>query len=393
MLAQLLAFALVAQPARGGDKVAYENIAFRLPAGWTQAEQGQGAFLKPRDLAQGQSFVIAIAHEGDKPAGTLEQGLEQSWLEFSGDGSKVIRRSPATEISTAGGARGLSSSGILETRGTRILLTVVVFKPKDRYRVVATLANGAAANDKYRAAFDDLLESLELGRGAPAVASAVSPGYELLLTFASGLSASPGGGTTYGSSAYVYCLFADGSWLSTAPGRGLNGFDLAAEQRKRPADFGTWQRSNGVLTLRTPGRLETVYPQADGSYLRKDKEAREGTCFRIPPSTGLRFAGRYLKEGQGDGPATASITFHADGTFEDRGVARMIVPDEIGVSYRDISQVLGPGSGTYEIVSNTLTLSYADGRRKPMLFILTPALAGAKDPVALYLGKVWFKRS
>ena len=148
-----------------------------------------------------------------------------------------------------------------------------------------------------------------------------------------------------------------------------------------------------MLALRTRYRFETLYPQADGNYLRKDTEAREATYFRIPTSTGLRFSGRYIKEGQSDGPATVSITFRADGSFEDNGVVHMILPDEIGVGYRDISEVLGPGSGTYEIANNTLTLAYGDGRRKPILFILTPELAAKKDPDAIYMGKVWFKRS
>ena len=70
----------------------------------------------------------------------------------------------------------------------------------------------------------------------------------------------------------------------------------------------------------------------------------------------------------------------------------MLVPDEIGVRYRDISEVLAPGSGTYAISDNTLTLSYPDGRRKPLLFVLTPKLAEKADPDAIYMGKVWLTR-
>jgi hypothetical protein len=145
--------------------------------------------------------------------------------------------------------------------------------------------------------------------------------------------------------------------------------------------------------LRASNRVETLFPQSDGSLLRKDAQARAGTYFRVPTSTGLRFAGRYIKDGQGDGASTASITFRTDGTFEDHGVVRMILPAEIGVRYHDISEVLGPGAGTYAIANNTVTLSYSDGRRKPMLFILTPKLATQKTPDAIYLGKVWFRKT
>jgi len=226
----------------------------------------------------------------------------------------------------------------------------------------------------------------------PGAGGVPPPAYELLLTIASGLSASPSGGMDFGGGTYVYCLFADGSWRDTAPGRGLSGYDLASERRQHPADFGTWQRTSGVLTLRTPFRQETLYPQADGSLLRKDKEARETTYFRIPSSTGLRFAGRYSREGAAQGQPAIFITFRADGTFEDHGVVRQLAPDEVGVRYRDISEVLGPGSGSYDVADNTMTLSYADGRRKKTLFVLTPRLASSKEPDAIYLGKVWFKK-
>jgi len=401
MIALLLSFALGLEPLTAGGAFIFENIAVVPPAGWIQPEQGEDLLLKPGDLGAEESFVVVIGHESDEPAGTLAEGLEQSWQAFNGTGSVVIGRSPASEIKTAAGAIGLSASGTLEARGRHVFVTVAVFKPKDRYRFFASLATTEAAAEKYHAAFADIVNSVEFRNDAASKPNlpagptpAVSSSYELLLTFGSGLSASSTGGSDYGAGSYVYCVFADGTWLATAPSRGLNHYDLAADQRSRSADFGTWQRdSNGVLALRTPYRFETLYPQADSNYLRKDTEAREATYFRIPTSTGLQFSGRYIKEGQSDGPDTVSITFRRDGTFEDNGVVHMILPDEIGVGYRDISEVLGPGSGTYEIANNTLTLAYGDGRRKPILFILTPELAAKKDPDAIYMGKVWFKRS
>jgi len=392
MLEVLLALALAVQSPAQQDTAAFENIAFQLPAGWTRAVRNSDLFLKPGDLAAGQSFVVAVMHEGDSLPGTLTDGLDSAWQAFATGDATISNRSPATAIKTARGEAGLSSSGILAARGTRLYITIAVFKPRDRYRVFASLATNEVSNTKYAGAFGAMLKSVEF-RKAFVAADAVSPAYELLLTFASGLSASPTGGSDYGGGTYVYCVFAGGSWTSTAPNRGLNGYDLAAEQGKHSADFGTWQRTDGVLALRTPYKVEHLYPQSDGSYLRKDKEAREATYFKIPTSTGRRFAGRYIKQGQSDGPQTASITFRADGTFQDNGVVHMVLPDETGVTYRDISEVLGPGAGKYEIANNTLTLSYSDGRRKPMLFILTPKLASKQDPDAIYLAKVWLKKS
>ena len=413
MLALLLAGALGLQASPGGAAVEFENIRFQLPAGWTQARKDQDLFLQPGDLVAGQSFIVAIAHQSDPATAKLAEGLEDAWQVFAGEASTISDRSPSAQIKTTTGTLGLTSSGVVTTRGASIYTTVAVFKSEGRFRIIASLTNSRAAAKTYGLVFDRLLEGLEFREGAPTGSSAGSdpasgaatqagptgapdgppPKYELLLTFASGLSASPTGGSDYGGGTYVYCVFAEGSWLSTAPNRGLGGFDLAAEQRTRSDDFGTWQRNGGVLTLRTKYRFETLYPQADGNYLRRDKEAREGTYYRVPPSTGLRFAGRYIKDGQSDGPSTVSITFRADGTFEDRGVVAMILPAEVGVSYHRIDEVIGPGSGTYEIADNTMVLSYSDRRRKPMLFILTPKLAAKKTPDAIYLGKVWFKKS
>ena len=365
---------------------AAQTASIRLPAGWVQEERNGFVFLSPRDLPGGESYIVLVGPQTSSNSGPRAQ-LDQFWNALG----KADDISSATNSVAVSGVSALVRAGMTQNQGVRRFNTVVVLGPRERYRLVAAVSDSEATDEKYRAVLVGFLHELagqthaQAGHSAGVAAASAAAPYELLLTFAVVPGRPPG--------AYVYCLFNDGSWLAKAPREGLERFDLAANHRSRPADFGTWQQTGGVITLRTQYRQETLHLQSDGTYLRQDAQAREGTYFRVPPSTGLRFEGRYLREGQSDGPGTPWIAFRADGTFVDGGVVRTLVPDEIGVAYRDIAEVLHPGFGTYRISNNTLVLSYADRRRKPMLFLVAPRQPEGRDPAAVYVAGSWLKRA
>ena len=395
----LLALAFVFAMANSAlaETVAFSDVEVLVPAGWRHTEKSAALYLVPANLPQEKRFVIWISRDAPGEASSSAGSIDVWWRYVSMGGEKILERSASRPFRTASGLTGLASSGVIDGPKGQVSVAATVFDAADARVVISLRAPKDSDTKVVDMAYSEVIDSLKFTKASnPAREQLPAPAkseYELLLFFASGLNASTTGGVDFGSSTYLYCIFPDGSWRDRAPRPGLYGYSLADDRGANPGNFGTWQQADGALQLRTPYRVETLYPQPDNTYVRKDAAAREATYFRVPTSTGLRIAGRYIKSGQSDGPTVASIVFQADGRFADSGIVRLLGGVEVGVKYGDISEVLGPGSGTYEVFSNTLVLSFADGRRKHILLALTPKLAAKKDPEAIYLDGVWLKKT
>ncbi len=344
--------ALVASPQE--ETVTVGNVLLLVPAGWKVERKPGGLYLTPGDLKEEESYVVIVG-AGGKAEGSLAEGLEKSWKEFESSG-KVVSKAPGRETRTEGGTEGLMSVGLLEQKdGSRLIISLAMFKPADRYEAIIALSAQDGVFQRYSGALGALLKGLRFR-------NVELPSYDLLLT------------TNVKPS--VYALFKDGSWIEACPAEGMEGFDPVASKQGSPKSWGTHETKEGVLTLKIGDRTQTLTPRADGTLLRKDPEA---TFVRPPPSTGLRFESGYVFE---DGPVVGSLRFLSDGSFEDKGLLKGLLGDDSA-----------PVSGMYEIANNTLTLASLDGRRKRILFAIPPQSASEKIPSMLLLGGRWLKRA
>jgi hypothetical protein len=351
IVAMLLLAAALSSPQE--ETVAAGNMIVRLPAGWKAERKPDGLFLSPGDLKADESYVVIVA-PGGKAEGSLAEGLEKSWKEFE-NGGKLVTKAPGRETKTEGGTDGLMSVGLLDLKdGSRLIISLSMFKPADRFEAVIALSSQDGVFQRYSGALGTLLKGLRFR-------NVELPAYELLLTTA--------------LKPTVFALFKDGTLLDTCPSEGMDGFDAAESKKKSPASWGTQETKGGILTLKVRDRVQTLEIRPDGALLRKDPEA---TFVRAPSSTGLRFEGPYVLE---DAAATGELSFKGDGSFEDKGLLKVLIGDESA-----------PGSGMYEIVNNTLTLAGLDGRRKRLLVALPPPAVSEKAPSMFLLGDRWLKR-
>jgi len=350
IVATLLIAAALSAPQE--EAVRAGNVVLRPPAGWKLERKPEGLFLSPGDLQEGETYVVIVS-AGGKADGSLAEGLEKSWKEFEKDG-KLVSKAPGRETRTEGGTEGLMSVGLLEQKdGSRLIISLAMFKPADRYEAVIALSAQDAVFQRYSGALGALLKQLRFR-------NVELPTYDLILT--------------EGDQASVQVLFKDGGWLETCPEGGLDGFDEAASRKSTPAAWGTQETRDGVLRLRIGDRVRVLTPQADGSLAGKDPEAH---FFRAPSSTGIRIEGRYGLPGV----EGASLTFTVDGSFEDQGLIKALTRDGTG-----------PAAGAYEISDNTLLLAGAGGGRKRLLFALLPASATAKSPDRIFVAGRWLRR-
>ena len=348
------AFLLAAALASSQEEtVSSGNIILRLPAGWKAERKPDGLFLSPGDLKEDESYVVIVA-PGGKAEGSLAEGLDKSWKEFENSG-KLATKAPGRETKTESGTDGLMSVGLLDLKdGSRLIISLSMFKPADRFEAVIALSPQDGVFQRYSGALGTLLKGLRFR-------NVELPSVELLLT----TTAKPA----------VHALFRDGTWLETCPAEGLDGFDAAESKKKSPASWGTQATKDGILTLKIGDRVQTLETRPDGTLSRRDPEA---IFVRAPSSTALRFEGAYVLE---DAEGSGELSFKSDGSFEDKGLLKALLGDDSA-----------PGSGMYEIVTNTLTLAGLDGRRKRILFAIPPPSGAEKAPSRILLGARWLKR-
>jgi hypothetical protein len=321
------------------ETFAYGNVLFRVPDGWKVETRDEGLFLRPGDLKKDESYVVIIP-PGTKADVNLAGGFEKTWKQVAGS-RKIAKKAPEKEIKTEGGIDGLMSVGLMDDADdSRVIATVALFKPADRFQAVLALTVEDHVFQRYSESFGLLIKGLRFR-------NVELPAYDLLMSM---------GYTEKGGKTTVYVLFRDGTSLVQLPGEGLDLLQPATAKSRYGESTGTHETKDGVLTVRAGALTDTLKPMSDGGY----RSAETGVFQRIATSTGLRLEGRYVLHG-----GTPAIDFKADGSIDEQGKA-----------------------GTYEIYNNTLYVTAADKSVKKRAFLAMP---GAK-PEFIYLGSAWYRR-
>lgn len=340
MLALVL-FLSLQTPSTDDDLFAYGNLLFRVPDGWKIETRDEGLFLRPGDLKKDESYVV-ILPPGTKADVNLAAGFEKTWKQVAGT-RKIAKKAPEKEIKTDGGVDGLMSVGLMDDADdARLIATVALFKPADRFQAVLALTAEDHVFQRYSEATGKLIRGLRFR-------NIELPAYDLLMSM---------GFTEKGGKTTVYVLFRDGTCLLKLPAEGLDLLEPATAKKRHAESVGTHETKDGVLTIRSGPREEMLKPQLDGSF----RSAETGQFLKLAPSTGLRLDGKYVLHGGSGG-----FVFRPDGTFDDEGGK----------------------PGTYEIYNNTIYLSGADKSVRRLAFMTL----NAPTREFIYLGSAWYLRN
>src|SRR5215831_6117778 len=198
LAALVLSFSLQAPPA--DDTLAYGNVLLRVPEGWKVETKPEGLFLRPGDLRKDESYVVIIP-PGSKADVNLAAGFEKTWKQVAGS-RKIATKAPEKEIKTEGGVDGLMSVALMDDADdTRLIATVALFKPADRFQAVLALTAEDRVFQRYSESFGALVRQLRFR-------NVELPGYDLLMSM---------GYTDKGGKTTVLALFRDGTCLTTFP--------------------------------------------------------------------------------------------------------------------------------------------------------------------------------
>jgi hypothetical protein len=219
---------------------------------------------------------------------------------------------------------------------------------------------------------ETLAVALLVGAAAPAEPANTSPPPTSISGVYLTLKAS--GGYNYGATRDYIVFFADGHAYWHLPAEGLLGFDAARSQREEPAFWGTYEVKGDHVTLHwAGGQPMSGTRNANGTLLLN-------SLTYVLQSSGVEgqtLDGTYRPDNARDRP-DYDVTFHPDGTFEDRGVRT--VAGQIDFAYGRAKVPAGPGKGKYQIAQYSIRFEYDDGRMEQLSFYI-PEERGKTPPV------------
>ena len=335
------------------ESVSYGNVVVRVPAGWTSEKKSEGLFLRPGDLKETEAYIVIIP-PGGRAEGNLAEAFEKIWKQTAGS-RRIVKKAPARDIKTEGGAAGLMSVGLLESdEGIGLITSVAVFKCAERSEAVLALTAQNDVFQRYSEALGTLLRGMRFK-------NIELPSYELLLSM---------GYTETEGKTSVYVLFKDGTWLSKLPEEGLDDLDSAGAKKRYPESCGTHEAKEREITLKRGAQVEVLRQTPEGTF----RSAETGLFLRIPTSTGFRFEGRYGPHGDAKGKG---VMVKADGRLRFTEAA----PAAADASAWD----------AYEILNNTLWITDPERKTQKVFFAVLPK-AGETNPEFILIKGRWFRK-
>lgn len=229
---------------------------------------------------------------------------------------------------------------------------------------------------------DEMLSpSFTWGKVTPPIGEAGLSGIYYRLAVVTELSAAGGRYVTHVKQTY-WCFFPDGRCYYSMPTEGLDNFNYDYVKGMNALWCCTYKLkgNEGIITWGTGGTTVGFRRTGRALIIARDSDVYE----LLAPCTGLTLEGTYRRENwQEEASSKRGITFSRDGTFVDEGFLGGAITSWWWADRGLVDAEFRPGQGTYRVVSNSLVLLYADGRKMRANFHL--ADQAAKDNVTGFL--------
>ena len=373
----------------------FGEMLYTAPAGWSVQQFSDGVVFKPLDLPAGEHLAIQIMQPLNF-SGTLEEAMKQSFDEaaamykttkmYQADGN-YSKKKPQTSFNGWEYIRG--KGGVqLEDRSAELGLELFVIKINNRFERVAILESrkycgGGSryyASDRitYRTAIENLLYTLQftdfnqqpLRSGSTKGEGVVGIWQGVMQSTSAGVLRLEGQSAIFLTNGQVFLG-------TTFPIEGLYTLNTRIPAELNLRDWATYTYSNGKGVLKMP--YGEIPFRVQGEYLIFNKNQTDWKFYKLKEVDGATFSGTYnMKAVNGKVP---TITFTADGRFTDNGALKELYH----VYTTCVNPASTPGSGTYEVLNNTILFNYTDGRKIRLAFIGTGYEKSNSSPPTLQM--------
>jgi len=364
------------------------NFVFYMPPGWERVESPDATLIVAPTSSFGKAFIAlppAIDLKSD-----LRAAYDMRWANLQKD-YRVLQSSEVVSKRAPKGYDLLASTAVLADHdGVRWGLFLMVAQNGTKAETVFFLSNVADPDlaNTLQEVLGHFLDSLGFASGAgdPKMAEAAKPvplskGKGKFNGIYRGVGVVNYSGSGPSISWHYVVFFPDGRFMEGFPDQGMDKLDEAAEIRRNPVGWGSYESSGGpggrgkIVFLITDPEYEKTPTIWDLKEYSDHLQVNGDSYNRLEPCDGMKLAGTFRREDYKSlyAGAQQGITFTADGKFADEGVfkaASVMVRNPVG-SGEDFDDG-APGSGTYRIANYTLELSYSNGRVKRTSIFLEP---------------------
>jgi hypothetical protein len=348
------------------------DLQFNVPNGWRQVQAPDGIALVPNGASP--NSVVIIGFLPGQTVGDPYSWFRTAWANWKTQLSLIDSGEPETKHNPNGFDVLRSYSRAYGPRLGNATFILAAAVAGNRVAPYFYLCNVNCGFDGYQNDFQTFELSLTLASltSSPSLGArdvGKSGGLKGLYTSFSTSEGHAELGTfrVRGSVTYL-AFFPDGNVIRFLPKEGLENFDFRSAVRRSRESCGRYQLNGNRISIRwgdnsvTPGVRNGAKLQiGDGAF------AYEPTAH----SDGLTLGGGYRLDGAADW--RAGLAFTQDGRFADQGA----------MSAADIPSP--PGSGSYRINDNTLTLSYSDGRVVKVSFFISGDEEGSHHPSTIHV--------
>ena len=345
------------------------SFLFNMPNGWKRIDVQNRPELVPVDLAKGSIALIDFL-----PPQQLKGDL-RSWFDTAWAGwQKQFKVVQAGQITVGHNPSGFDFLRIdARVSNPRVGYCVFVFAAAQvESRVEAYYYLDNSGQYRYTNEFEDFEHSLQFANNPSAKShqgeNAEKPGS------AGGLHGLYVGYKMRGMIGLrthfeYFVFFPDGNVIRSLPEQGLDNFNFAKALRESRDYCGRYRvTGNQVEITWADNNVETA------TQVGTDLKIAGDSYFNVSKSDGLRLQGVYRREGAD--LAKYFIKFASNGRFAENGMLNLFAYSGPNTS---------PGSGTYSIGNNTLTLNYSDGRTVALSFFVFPAVTDGQQPTRIHV--------
>jgi len=347
------------------------DLQFNVPDGWKQMQTREGTRMVPNGLAQNAVVVIGVLPT-ETLGGDPYSWFRVTWAKWKTQMNLIDSGDPENKHNPNGFDVLRSYSRAYSQRLGNATFILAAAVSGNRVAPYFYLCNSNCGYGEYQDGFQDFELSLTLASLGSSMTNTSGPGSPgglqgLYVTFrASEGDVATGTFKIRGSIAYL-AFFPDGNVIRNLPKEGLQNLDFRAAIRKSRESCGRYRLDGNTVNI-TWGDNSTMTGVRDGTKMRFGND-----MLPYQPaahSDGLRLNGTYRPE---RGDPRSYLRFSPDGHFAESGVLPAV------------DFAAPPGSGSYDIKDNTLTLSYGDGRSVKISFLVFADEEGSRQPATIRL--------
>ena len=387
-----MAFLLHCGSSRAVETVTVGGAVVKIPEGWTQLEKDDTLVLTPPELPAGVACSLTLLG-GEPYHGTVTDQLAAEWKGFQALGT--LASESGDSILGAGGLVeiGARSARIDVDAQKSIFVLLYVVKSNQRVDKMVFVSSDFEAFRKYSVVVSEVMAATKY----------VAP-----------KALEPLSGVCFGFS-QVKTDTRPECWIFLPAGVVYAGFPMGGPATL-DLEYQRIRRNGAVGVYRTVGEevVATFGKEKEPTRFSKGKDfwtapvtrdfqdrysGRHGntiaawtdevpTTLRIThvdPCDGLKLSSTYRL----DKPASPipSIKFTSNGEFSEDGLIHEVIPMTVKEDGGRVDSGLPAkgGDGKYTIEKNTLNLTYRDGQKISMTFLITNIQLGRSTPRELFL--------